>query len=193
LISREILPRKFYSRDPELVARGLLGKTLIRKVRENVMEGTIVETEAYYGLEDPASRAYHGIKNYNRSMWGDPGTAFIYNVHRYWMFNVVAHDPGKVGAVLIRALEPKKGINAMKLNRQVKQVYSLTNGPGKLTVALKIDKSLNGVEVTSTDSQVTIVNNKTRFIIKSSNRIGVAEDLERELRFFIKENSFVSE
>jgi len=192
LITEGILPRKFYSRDPELVARHLLGKRLIRKLNANVMEGTIVETEAYYGLEDPASRAFHGIKNYNKPMWGDPGIAFIYNVHKYWMFNIVAHAPSKVGAVLIRALEPTKGIHDMKLNRQVRQKHDLTNGPGKLTVALKIDKRLNGVAVTSTDSQITIVNNKTKFEIESSNRIGVKEDLKRELRFFIKENSFVS-
>ncbi len=192
MISKGILPRKFYSRDPELVARELLGKTLIRKLHGDVMEGIIVETEAYYGLEDPASRAYHGIKNYNRFMWGDPGTVFIYNVHKYWMFNVVAHYPGRIGAVLIRALEPTKGIQVMKLNRSVRQVASLTNGPGKLTVALKIDKSLNGAAVTSIDSQVIIAGSKKRFAVESSNRVGVTEDLERKLRFFIKESSFVS-
>lgn len=189
---REALPKEYYERDPETVAKSLLGKILIRKLDRVLLEGIIVETEAYYGLDDPASRAYHGVKNYNRLMWSQPGRTFIYNVHQYWMLNIVAHEPNKIGAVLIRALEPTKGIDAMKRNRQVENVFELTSGPGKLTKALWIDKSLNGVPVFSLEGEILIVDSKREFEIGSSHRIGVKEDLDRNLRFFIKGNRFVS-
>jgi len=188
----KVLPREFYERDPEVVAKTLLGKRLVRRLDENLLEGIIVETEAYHGLDDPASRAYHGIKNYNRLMWSETGRAFIYNVHKYWMFNVVAHKPEQIGAILIRALEPTKGIEIMKRNRSVKRELDLTNGPGKLTTTLKIDKGLNGIPVTSSGSEIVIIDSKMEFEIRSSYRIGVKEDLDRKLRFFIKGNKFVS-
>jgi DNA-3-methyladenine glycosylase len=169
-----------------------LGKKVIRKLDKNFLEGMIVETEAYYGLHDPASRAYHGIKNYNKPMWNEPGRAFIYNVHKYWMFNIVAHKPNQIGAVLIRAMEPTKGMEVVKKNKPFKKLFNLTNGPGKLTIALKINKSLNGVPVTSCESIIVIANTKMKFEIGSSHRIGVRKDLERKLRFFIKGNKFVS-
>ena len=126
------LPPSFYSRDPAVVARALLGKRLVRVLSSEVLEGMIVETEAYFGTEDPASRAFNGRKNYNRLMWGEPGRVFIYNVHRYWMFNVVAHEPDKVGAVLIRAMEPTRGLETMLRNRPVKEPRALTSGPNAI-------------------------------------------------------------
>ncbi len=117
----KILPPSFYTRDPAVVARDLLGKRLLRVLNGEALEGTIVETEAYFGAEDPTSRAFHGRKNYNRLMWGEPGRVFIYNVHKYWMLNVVAHVPDEIGAVLIRAIEPTRGIESMLSNRPVKE------------------------------------------------------------------------
>ena len=192
MFPQEILPREFYQRDPEVVAKELLSKRLVRRLDENLLGGIIVETEAYYGLDDPASRAYHGVKNYNKLMWSEAGRAFIYNVHKYWMFNIVAHESKQIGAVLIRALEPTKGIEVMKKNRSVKREFDLTNGPGKLTIALRIDKSLNGISVTSPESEIVITDSRMEFEIGSSHRIGVNKDLDRKLRFFIKGNKFVS-
>ncbi len=192
MFSSEILPREFFERDPEIVAKELLGKRLIRKLGKDFLEGIIVETEAYHGSNDPASRAYHGMRNYNKPMWNEPGRAFIYNVHKYWMFNVVAHKSDQVGAVLIRAVEPTKGIEAMKQNRPVKKVFNLTNGPGKLTTALKINKGLNEVSVSSFENEIIIVDNEKKFEIGSSHRIGVRKDLRKKLRFFVKGNKFVS-
>lgn len=187
-----ILPRNFYDRDPERVARELLGKKLSRNLDKSILEGLIVETEAYYGESDPASRAFHGQKNFNKPMWGIPGTIFIYNVHKYWMFNIVVHEPNEVGAVLIRALEPLKGIEIMKSNRKISNIQQLVKGPGRLTEAFTIDKSMNGESVTSSDSEIMIVDNKIDFEIGTSHRIGVRMDLDRNLRFFIKRNNFVS-
>jgi len=190
---RKILPRRFYERDPEVVAKDLLGKIIVRKLDNNILSGMIVETEAYYGPGDPASRAYDGMKNFNRPMWLDPGVAFIYNVHKYWMFNVVAHEPGGVGAVLIRAVEPLDGVEIMMKNRGVyDKLIELTSGPGRFTVAFKIDKSLNGTDLTSVENPIYIADNKVQFEISSSKRIGVKADLDRDLRFYIKGNKFVS-
>ena len=192
---QEILPKKFYERSPEKVARDLLGKILMRKIGDDILSGLIVETEAYYGPEDPASRASDGMKNFNKPMWQEPGIAFIYNVHKYWMFNIVAHEPGGVGAVLIRAAEPLEGIKAMKRNRgmsDIGRLTELTNGPGKFTVAFKIDKMLNGVRLTSKRSSIYILNNRVQVKISSSKRIGVRADLNRDLRFYIEGNRFVS-
>jgi DNA-3-methyladenine glycosylase len=187
-----VLTRQFYERGPEVVARNLLGKRLIRRLRKTVLEGILVETEAYYGLEDPASRAYRGLKTYNRSMWGEPGKIFIYNVHKYWMLNVVAHQPGRIGAVLIRAVEPVRGLEIMKRSRKVENIFELVSGPGRLTQAFGVDKSLNESDVTLKEGEVLILANKIKFRLGTSHRIGVKKDLHRKLRFFIKGNRFVS-
>jgi DNA-3-methyladenine glycosylase len=192
LYSEGILPKTFYERDPVIVARSLLGKRLIRKLSENLLAGIVVETEAYSGLEDPASRAFHGVKKYNRLMWDEPGRAFIYNVHKYWMLNIVAHERNQIGAVLIRAIEPTDGLGIMLKNRPVTKVRNLTNGPGKLTSALKIDKRLNGVYVVSFRNEIAVINNEIDFEIGCSPRIGVRTDLPQNLRFFILGNKFVS-
>ncbi|MBS7638429.1 DNA-3-methyladenine glycosylase [Candidatus Bathyarchaeota archaeon] len=190
--SGRILDGRFYCRDPSLVALGLLGKQLVRRLDENLLGGLIVEVEAYYGAEDPASRAFRGLKSFNRMMWMEPGRAFIYNVHRYWMFNVVAHEPGEVGAVLVRAIEPLYGVDVMMKNRPVKNIRDLTSGPGRLSEALAIDKRLNGAYLTGEDSEIFILDNNLRMEVETSHRIGVRRDLEKELRFFVKGNPYIS-
>ncbi|MCW3974853.1 MAG: DNA-3-methyladenine glycosylase [Candidatus Bathyarchaeota archaeon] len=188
----ELLRKSFYERDPGVVAQQLLGNRLIRRLEGKTLEGLIVETEAYYSSKDPASRAYHGMKRYNKSMWDESGNIFIYNVHNYWMFNIVAHESGKVGAVLLRAIEPIKGIDIMKANRRIEDVRLLTSGPGRLSRALKIDKSLNNSSVTSNKNSVFVTKNLMKFEVETSHRIGVRIDLDKELRFYIKGNKFVS-
>ena len=187
-----VLLSGFYSGDTAKVARELLGKILVRKLGTKTLKAIIVETEAYYGKDDPASRAYHGKKKFNKVMWENPGRIYIYHVHQYWMLNIIAHQEGKVGGVLIRALEPVDGIETMKKNRPGKQITNLTSGPGKLTLALLIDKSLNGIDATSVNSPIYVLENKNRFEIMTSHRIGVTRDLEEKLRFYIKGNPFVS-
>jgi len=188
-----ILQRSFYERDPALAARDLLGKVLVRRIGSEVLSGRIVETEAYYGGGDPASRAYRGKKNFNRVMFEAPGRAFIYMVHTWWLLNIVAHREGEVGAVLIRALEPLGGVELMRRNRGRSDIRDLTTGPGKLTRALAVTKELNGVDVTREDSPLTVAEGpREDFEIGASHRIGVKVDLPQNLRFFIKGNRFVS-
>jgi DNA-3-methyladenine glycosylase len=188
-----ILQREFYERDPATVAKELLGKTLVRKVDSEILSGKIVETEAYYGERDPASRAYKGKMKFNELMYAKPGRTFIYMVHGNWLLNIVAHPRGEVGAVLIRAMEPIQGTQTMQKNRNVKDIRNLTSGPGKLTKALAITKELNGIDITKRESNLTITEGKDEEIeISSSHRIGVRKDLPQKLRFFIKGNKFVS-
>lgn len=189
----KLLPASFYQRSPELVAHDLLGHRLIRRLHNFTLEGIIVETEAYFGNKDPASRAYHGQKHYNQLMWEQPGKVFIYNVHKYWMLNVVAHKPRQVGAVLIRAIEPLTGTRFMQQQRNIEQKEQLTNGPGKLTIALNIDKQLSGSSVTSRTSEIMIQYERaTPSSISRSHRVGVTQDLEIQLRFYITNNRYVS-
>ena len=186
------LGHDFYARDPAEVARALLGKTLVRRLGSDRLEGVIVETEAYYGEGDPASRAFKGLKSYNEVMWGEPGRLFVYNVHRYWMLNFVAHRPGGVGGILVRAIEPTTGVDRMLLNRPAEKMTDLTSGPGKLSVALAVDKSLNGGKATNEGCPVYVLHSGPKPETTSSHRIGVTRDLPERLRFYVKGNKFVS-
>ena len=189
----EPLERSFYRRDTSIVAQELLGKILIRRLGPQVLTGVIVETEAYYGDKDPASRAYRGRKNYNTPMFDDPGRLFIYMVHSWWLLNIAAHEPGEPGAVLIRAIEPIEGIPVMEDNRGVTDLYNLTSGPGKLTKALNVTKELHGLNVTEGSAELKVVDDGYQdFQMATSHRIGVTRDLPRELRFYVKGNRFVS-
>lgn len=188
-----MLSKDFYERDPALVAQDLLGKILVRKINSEILSGKIVETEAYYGEDDPASKAYKGRKMFNELMFMDVGKAFIYMVHGNWLLNIVAHLQGSVGAVLIRAIQPMEGIENMQKNRNMKDTCDLTSGPGKLTKALAITNDLNGIDVKRKNSQLMIVEGKSESLqISSSRRIGVKADLPQKLRFFVKGNKFVS-
>lgn len=190
----KVLSREFYLKDPAIVAKNLLGKLLVRRIKSELLIGRIVETEAYYSEKDPASRAYRGLKNFNKPMWGEVGRAFIYMVHANWLLNAIAHPENEAGAVLIRALEPLDGLEEMKKNRRVSNLTELTSGPGKLTKAMKITKELNGADLTNIESEVFICQceEKIIFKIRSSHRIGVSRDLPIKLRFYIESNPYVS-
>ena len=187
----QTLKRDFYSRPTDLVARELLGKILVRRFDDVLLGGVIVETEAYFGGDDPASRAFHGKKTYNRVMFEESGQLFIYNVHKYWMLNIIAHSDG-VGGILIRAIEPTMGIETMRKNRPVKQLRDLTSGPGKLSLALDVDKNLNGLDVTTDANPVYALDNDISFEISTSHRIGVTRDLPEQYRYYVKDNRYVS-
>lgn len=177
--NRKKLDESFFSRKTKIVAKELLGKILVRKFKGKELKAKIVETEAYYGSNDPASRAFKRTKM-SEPMFAKAGTLFIYNVHKYLMFNIVTEKENKPGAVLIRALEPMN----FKAN---------LSGPGRLTRALKITKELNGKHLSETET-IAILNSETDEKIKivSSHRIGVTHDLKKKLRFFIKGNPYVS-
>lgn len=186
------LPRYFYERDPAIVAKELLGKVLIRRCPEGLTTGRIVETEAYFGKGDPASRASRKKTKLNELMWWGGGYSFVYMVHNNWMFNVTANREGIPGAALVRAIEPLKGIELMKRRRGFDDVRILASGPGRLTKAMGITYGHHKIDLT-TSKHLTVVNARLEnFKISRSNRIGVSKDLKRKLRFFIEGNRFVS-
>ena len=140
-MSRRTLSRSFYEpEDPVAVAVRLLGKILRVKAKTGICAGRIVEVEAYGGPRDRASHAWRGRTPRNESMFGPPGTAYVYlcyGIHR--MFNVVTAPEGIPAAVLIRAVEPVEGISQMARRRSfTTDDYRLTGGPGALTAALGI-------------------------------------------------------
>jgi DNA-3-methyladenine glycosylase len=185
------LPRRFYERDPAVVAKELLGKELVNR-KAGAVAGTIVETEAYFGRGDPASRASRRKTLLNEIMWGPGGLALVYMVHGYWLFNVTADEPGVPGAVLVRALKPTRGVGLMRKRRPVSDL-NLTSGPGKLTRAMGITKHHHGADLTNPRSPVVILPRPREwFEIGTSHRIGVKEDLKRKLRFFVKGCPYVS-
>ncbi len=188
------LPRPFYERDTTQVAKELLGKLLVYRSPEGVTSGKIVETEAYYGKGDPASRASRKRTKLNWLMWEKGGLAFVYMVHNHWLFNVTTQREGVPGAVLIRALEPLGGIETMARRRGTEEPLNLTSGPGKLTRAMGITYAHHhGLDLTDPKSELVITYGTSEpFEIASSNRIGVSKDLKRKLRFYIQGNPHVS-
>ncbi|MFN4133433.1 MAG: DNA-3-methyladenine glycosylase [Candidatus Hadarchaeales archaeon] len=186
------LPREFFERSPAKVARELLGKILVHNSPGGRTSGIIVETEAYFGKGDPASRASRKRTPLNELMWGRGGLAFIYMVHGRWMFNITAEKKGVPGAVLIRALEPLEGIELMKRRRGTEKDFLLTSGPGRLTEAMGITKKLHGVDVTTPNSCLMVMPGAEKLPISTSHRIGVKKDLKRKLRFFVTKNPYVS-
>jgi DNA-3-methyladenine glycosylase len=184
------LSRKFYSRDTKIVAKELLGRILVHKAKEGILKGKIVETEAYLGLNDPGAIGFRKVKNIPNSLLKPTGHAFVYFTYgNHWMFNIVARK-GLLGAVLIRALEPLEGIEIMKKRRGTNELSSLTNGPGKLTKAFGIDKRYDGHDLTT--GVLFIENSNEKFEIVKTTRIGLSKGKEKILRFYIKDNSFVS-
>jgi len=186
------LPRSFYARDTKEVAKDLLGKILVRKLAEGTIKGKIVETEAYYGEEDPASHAFRGKTERAKIMWEMPGTVYIYLIYgMYYLFNIVTEKKGKAGAVLIRALEPQEGIGLMKKMRKTDEIKNLTNGPGKLTQAFVITNKKHKQDLLS-GSLIIEEGVREEFEIISTTRIGVNAGGQAKLRFYIKGNEFVS-
>ncbi len=195
------LPRKFYSRSTEIVAQELLGKTLVHKTEKGAILAKIVETEAYFGQKDPGSHAYRGISPRNRIMFGPAGKAYVYLVYgKHYCFNIVTEKYGIPGAVLIRAGEPIEGMQLMRKNRRIGGPLAyLTNGPGKLTEALGITASMNGVDLTG--NKLFVVSDTNRgetaetskiFGITKTGRIGIKKGSNLPYRYYIEGSKFVS-
>jgi len=188
-----ILPRDFYARDTVKVAKDLLGKRLIRVKGKNRMEGRIVEVEAYRGLDDPASHAFRGPTPRNAPMFGEPGHAYIYFTYgNHYCLNITTQEVGTPGAVLIRAMQPLEGLRKMRQLRPNVLDSNLTNGPGKLTKALGIDKSLNEIDMTKRGSLFVTESDETVLNVAKSARVGISQGTNRLWRFYISGNSYVS-
>ncbi|MEE8383894.1 MAG: DNA-3-methyladenine glycosylase [Nitrosopumilus sp.] len=183
-----ILPRKFYLKNTVTVAKNLLGKRIVRKIGRHEISGIIIETEAYRHKDDPASHAFKKITERNKVMFGDVGIAYVYFTYgMHYCFNVVAKNPKiKAGAVLIRAIQPEKGIKIIQENREGINFVNLTNGPAKLTQALKITKEHYGIDLTKHSKLFITDGIKKPAKIFASPRIGIKEATDKLWNFKIK-------
>jgi len=182
------LPRSFYARNTVTVAKELLGKKLVRKINNCKISGIITETEAYRHKDDPASHAFRRKTDRNKVMFGEVGISYVYFTYgMYFCFNVVARNSKfKAGAVLIRAIQPEKGLDIMKKNRGIKDEKNLTNGPAKLSQAFGITKKHYGVDLTR-DSNLFITKGlQTKRKIISAPRIGIKDGLDNLWNFKIQ-------
>lgn len=189
------IERGFYNRDTITVAKDLLGKILVRVVNGRVLSGMIVESEAYRSTDDPASHSYRGKTERNSVMFGEVGHAYVYFTYgNHYCLNIVAKgNDTPAGAVLIRAIEPIEGMSLMHKYRNTRDPYNLTSGPGKLTQALKITKEQNGVDVTR-KGELYVLNGKdiNESQIVAASRIGIRVALDKQWRFLVADNKFVS-
>jgi DNA-3-methyladenine glycosylase len=198
------LDREFYSRDTIVLAKDLLGKIIVHNTRDLILKAKIVETEAYLGVIDKAAHTYGGKKTKRvMPMYGLPGTSYIYLIYgMYYCFNIVAKEEGTPEAVLIRAVEPIEGIDQMAINRFGKkyedlsnyQKKNLSNGPGKLCIALDMDKDLNEEDLCK-DRLYLEKGKDEDFQIIETTRIGIdyaEEAKDWPCRFYIKGNPNVS-
>ncbi len=193
-----MLKQEFYLRGAIEVAKDLLGHLLVRKTKQGKIVARIVETEAYVGPEDKACHAYDNKKTKRtKAMFKAGGYSYVYLIYgMHNCFNVVTASKGKPEAVLIRAVEPVAGLDLIKQNRDIKSgEKNLTNGPGKLSQALKIDRSLNGIKLFENDKLYLKAGPKNKFTINTGARINIdyaEEYTDKPWRFYIAENSFLS-
>jgi len=197
------LPRSFYERDVDLVARAMLGAVLECETRAGRAAGRVVETEAYLGPSDPASHAVVGLTARTRDLFGRPGTSYVYFIYGvHWCVNAVASQPGGGAAVLVRAIEPLAGLALMRSRRwpghardaraSGRRDRELANGPGKLCAALGIDRHLSGLSL----QRLPLILRRGREVpdadVVVSPRIGITRAVDGLHRYFVRDNEFVS-
>ena len=181
------LPRRFYNRDTVSVAKDLLGKILVRKIGKQELTGIIIETEAYKGKNDPASHASKKKTERNKVMFGQVGWSYVYFTYgMHYCFNVVAKkDSEESGAVLIRSIQPRLGIETMIKNRKIDLISNLVNGPAKLTQAMQITKKQYHVDLTK-DSNLFIIDGIKTTKILAKPRIGIKVGSDKLWNFSFK-------
>jgi DNA-3-methyladenine glycosylase len=195
-----VVSRALFLDPPDVVARKLLGKLLVRS--GELLVARIVEVEAYFGESDPAAHSFAGKTARNAVLFGPPGHAYVYFVYgMHFCLNVSCEPEGLAGCVLLRALQPLCGLEAMAIARGLaapvrasKALSSLTSGPGRLCQAFGVTRARdNGVDLTAPESDLQILDDG--FIageVLVTPRIGISKDAERAARFLLAGNPFVS-
>lgn len=193
------LPRGFFLQDTVTVARSLIGCLLWRKTGRETIAARIVETEAYLGADDSASHARRGLRSErNASMYLEGGHAYVYFTYgMHWCLNVVTQEADLAEAVLLRGLEPVRGVESIRKRRpKAKRDFDLMNGPGKICMALDIDRKLDGERLSGerlyiTGRDIDVTDND----IVVTPRIGVENSGEAALwplRFLLRDSRYVS-
>ncbi len=193
------LQRNFFLTDAVSLAKKLIGKIIVRKINEEVIKCRIVETEAYMAPEDKASHSYNNRKtDRTKPFWNTGGHLYVYLIYGINnCMNIIANDADKPQAVLIRAVEPISGLDLIKIHRNMNidnNLHMLTNGPGKVSASLKIDRSYNEVDLCSSD-EIFLLDEENDIQIDRSVRINIdyaEEYVYKPWRFFAKGNKYVS-
>jgi DNA-3-methyladenine glycosylase len=185
------LDREFYRRDSRAVAPDLLGKVVVAGERR----GRIVEVEAYCGPEDPAAHSYRGPTARNATMFGPPGHLYVYFTYgMHWCCNPVCGDDDEGVAVLLRALEPLAGLEAMRAARGGVRDRDLCRGPARLCEALGITGTLDGADLVTGDRGVSIVDDGTPPPAEPAvgPRIGITRAADSPWRWWVPDSPWVS-
>ena len=186
-------PAAFYDRPTAEVARDLLGAVLECRAEGVVARGRIVEVEAYLGPHDAACHAAVGLTRRNRHLHGPPGRAYVYRIYGlHWCVNAVTREEGHGSAVLVRALEPLDGIEAMRRRRGGVPDRELANGPGKLCQALGITGEQDGVRLDRGALRLLPGTPVTDAAVAVTPRIGITQAAEWPLRYCIAGDPHVS-
>ena len=188
------LPAKFYDRPTEHVARELLGAVLRCVTAEGTTSARIVETEAYTGPDDPACHAAAGLTRRTEHLFGPPGMAYVYFIYgMYWCVNAVTRERGHGSAVLIRAVEPIENIELMRARRpRARRDPDLTNGPGKLCLAMGITGAMNGASLRRGPLTMHAGAEVPDADVAVTPRIGITKAADWPLRYLIRDNPFAS-
>jgi DNA-3-methyladenine glycosylase len=187
------LQRTFFARDPVLLARDLLGRTLFYRTSEGLLAGRIVETEAYTGKADPASHAFRGRTARNAVMFGAAGHAYVYfSYGMHYCLNVTADAPGTAGAVLLRALEPLAGMEIMRARGDHGSPLRLLSGPGKIGRAFGLTLDDNGRDFTRGPLGLAAGSPVPDREVAASRRIGISRAVHLRYRFAVLGSRSVS-
>ena len=178
--------------DTAALARFLIGKILVHDHPRGRLSGRIVETEAYV-VGDAAGHAFRGLTLRNRSLFLERGHAYVYFVYGCWhALNVCGESAGIGAGVLLRALEPREGIELMRRWRATERITDLARGPGRLASALDIDRRYDGADLCARGPLWLGTDGTLPGRIGRSTRIGITREVDRKLRFFQRDNAFVS-
>jgi DNA-3-methyladenine glycosylase len=180
------LGRDFFARSVHAVAPELMGATLLF----DGAGGEIVEVEAYDG-EDPASHGFRGRTPRNAAMFGPPGHAYVYRSYGiHWCLNLVCDEPGRADAVLVRALEPTQGLDAMRARRGMEAERMLCSGPGKLCQALGVTREHDGLPLDEPPFELLARNGRPEIV--TGPRIGITQAAERSWRYGLAGSPYLS-
>ena len=192
------MQRAFFERQPDSVARDVLGKLLVRRTGNALLTGRIVEVEAYFGDGDPAAHSAAGRTARTAVLFGPPGHAYVYFIYgMHSCLNISCEPTGQAGSLLVRALEPLEGLALMAAGRGLTAHAAprlLTSGPGRLCQAFGITRAThNGVDLLSADSDLQLRDDGygTQSFLATP-RIGITKAAERPLRFLISGSPYAS-
>jgi DNA-3-methyladenine glycosylase len=186
------LRRAELPRDTATLARYLVGKILVHDHSDGRIAGRIIETEAYV-VGDAAAHAFRGRTPRNSSLFLERGHAYVYFVYGCWFaLNVSGESPGVGAGVLLRALEPLEGLAFMQRHRGTERLLDLARGPGRLAMAMDVDRRFDGVDLCAPGPLWLGTSRKPRGVVGESVRIGITREVDRKLRFFERDNAFVS-